>query len=298
MTTPDSMQERRVRITAVQYMMRKIHNFGEFAQQATYFVDVAAEYESDFVLFPELFTTQLMSFLPSKDPKQQIARLTDFTGEYTALFSGLARDYGIHIVAGSHPTRRDDGIYNVAYLFLKDGCVHTQDKLHVTPNEDRWWGIRGGSGLNVFETGKAKVAVLVCYDCEFPELVRLLADRGAEVLFVPFCTDERQGYLRVRYCAQARAVENHMYVAIAGNVGNLPDVENMDIQYAQSAIFTPSDFMFARDGIAAEVNPNVETVLVCDINATNVVRSRETGVVRHLRDRRSDLYSLRWTGPS
>jgi predicted amidohydrolase len=277
-------------------MMRKIHNFAEFARQAGYFVEVAAEYESDFVMFPELFTTQLMSFLPNEDPKKQIAHLTEFTGEYLSLFSGLAQQHAIHIVAGSHPTRRDDAIYNVAYLFLKDGAVHTQDKLHITPNEARWWGIRGGSELRVFETGKARVGMLICYDCEFPELVRLMADRGAEILFVPFCTDERQGYLRVRYCAQARAIENNMFVAIAGNVGNLPDVENMDIQYAQSAIFTPSDFMFARDGIAAEVNPNVETVLVCDVNCTNIARSRETGTVRHLKDRRGDLYGIAWKG--
>jgi predicted amidohydrolase len=296
MTVPSSLEERRVRITAVQYMMRKINDFGEFARQAGYFVDVAAEYESHFVLFPELLTTQLMSFLPSQDPKEQMARLTEFTGRYVEMFQALARQFSINIVAGSHPTRRDDGIHNVAYLFMKDGTVHTQDKLHITPNEARWWGMRGGNTLEVFETDRVKVGILICYDCEFPELGRLLADRGVEILFVPFCTDERQGYLRVRYCAQARAIENNMFVAIAGNVGNLPDVENMDIQYAQSAIFTPSDFMFARDGIAAEVNPNVETVLVCDVNATNIVRSRESGTVAHLRDRRRDLYEVVWRG--
>lgn len=83
---------------------------------------------------------------------------------------------------------------------------------------------------------------------------------GAAILFVPFCTDERQSYMRVRYCAQARAVENQCFVVMAGNVGNLPKVENMDIQYSQSCVLTPCDFPFARDGIASDTTPNVEMV--------------------------------------
>jgi predicted amidohydrolase len=103
---------------------------------------------------------------------------------------------------------------------------------------------------------------LICYECEFPETARHFVNQGAQILFVPFCTDERQGYLRVRYCAQARAVENQCFVAIAGNVGNLPDVENMDVQYAQSCILTPCDFPFARDGIAADTTFAVVAVYV------------------------------------
>ncbi len=103
---------------------------------------------------------------------------------------------------------------------------------------------------------------MICYECEFPETARHFVNQGAQILFVPFCTDERQGYLRVRYCAQARAVENQCFVAIAGNVGNLPDVENMDVQYAQSCILTPCDFPFARDGIAADTTFAVVAVYV------------------------------------
>src|SRR3546814_4885837 len=80
------------------------------------------------------------------------------------------------------------------------------------------------------------------------------------LLFVPFCTDERRGYLRVRYCCQARAVENQCYVITSGVVGNLPNVANMDIHYAESAILTPSDFPFARDGVAVDTAPHTETI--------------------------------------
>ena len=207
----------------------------------------------------------------------------------------MAVRYNINIIGGSHPTRMEDGdIHNVAYVFLRDGTVHAQEKIHPTPNERFWWNIKGGDTIGAIDTDCGPIGVLVCYDAEFPELARRLVDEGAKVLFVPFCTDNRQGYLRVRYCAQARAVENQCYVALAGNVGNLPNVENMDVQYAQSCILTPCDFPFARDGIAAEASENVETVAVADLDFSDLSWARQEGTVRNLRDRRFDLYRVAW----
>jgi predicted amidohydrolase len=98
----------------------------------------------------------------------------------------------------------------------------------------------------------------------------------------------------VRYCSQARAIENQCYVVMSGNVGNLPGVENMDIQYAKSCILTPCDFPFARDGIAEECTENVETVSIADLDLTDLDWARFEGTVRNLRDRRFDLYSVSW----
>ena len=136
---------------------------------------------------------------------------------------------------------------------------------------------------------------MICYDSEFPEVARRLADEGARVMFVPFQTDTRQGHLRVRYCCHARAIENQCYVVTSGNCGNLPHVENLDINYAQSAILTPCDFPFARDGIAAEATENVEQVVVADLDLAQLSWARARGSVRNLRDRRFDLYSVRWS---
>ncbi|HEU4960008.1 MAG TPA: nitrilase-related carbon-nitrogen hydrolase [Sphingomonas sp.] len=161
-----------------------------------------------------------------------------------------------------------------------------------TPNERYWWNIKGGDEVDVIQTDCGPVGVLICYDSEFPELARRLVDEGARILFVPFCTDNRQGYLRVRYCCQARAIENQCYVVLSGNVGNLPNVDNMDIQYAQSCILTPCDFPFARDGIAAEASENVETLTISDVNLADLTWARTEGTVRNLTDRRFDLYRI------
>ncbi|MCT2535776.1 bifunctional GNAT family N-acetyltransferase/carbon-nitrogen hydrolase family protein [Aquibacillus koreensis] len=283
-----------VRITVIQYMMKSINSFEEFAKQVEYYVDVAYDFDSDFAVFPEIFTAQLMSFLEEKVPSKAIRRLASYTEDYIELFTSLAVKYNVNIVGGSHFVEEDDHIYNIAYLFRRDGTIEKQYKIHVTPNERKWWGIQPGDAVKVFDTDCGKIAIQICYDIQFPELARYAVDQGANIIFVPFCTDDRQGYLRVRYCAQARAVENQVYTVIAGTVGNLTQVENMDIQYAQSGIFTPSDFEFARDGIIGECNPNIETVVVGDVDLEILRRQRRSGTVRQLRDRRRDLFEVKY----
>lgn len=285
-----------VRIASIQYMQRKIGSFEEFEKIVRYFVDVVADYKADFVLFPELFTLQLLSIENEEvSPEIAIAKLTDYTPRIKTMFQTMAVKYNVNIIAGSHPTRvSEDLIHNIAYVFLRDGTVHEQAKIHPTPNERYWWNIQGGNRLSVIETDCGPIGVLICYDSEFPELGRHLINQGANIIFVPFCTDERQSYLRVRYCAQARAVENQCYVVMSGNVGNLPSVQNMDIQYAQSCILTPCDFPFARDGIAADTTPNVEAVAIADLRIESLLHARMNGTVLNLKDRRHDLYSMVW----
>lgn len=285
----------KVRIASVQYMQRRVHSFEEFAKHVEYFVDVVADYYADFVLFPELFTLQLLSIDSNTlTPEDAILKLTEYRKPFVELMSSLSVKYNINIIAGSHPTKAQDGVYNISYVCLRDGQIHEQAKIHPTPNERYWWNIHGGNELNTIMTDCGPIAVLICYDSEFPELARHAVNQGARILFVPFCTDERQSYMRVRYCAQARAVENQCYVAMSGNVGCLPGVANMDIQYAQSGIFTPCDFPFARDGIAAETTPNVEMVSFADLSLKTLDAARSQGTVLNLKDRRHDLYSVRW----
>lgn len=288
---PDS-----VRLATVQYELRRVSSFEEFERYVEYFVDVVADYGADFVTFPELFTLQLLSLEEHPlSPAQSIDYLTDFTGRFKEFMTHLAVRYNINIVGGSHPTKVAGGdVQNICYVFLRDGSIHEQAKIHPTPNERYWWNITGGSEVSTIITDCGPIGVMICYDAEFPEMARHLVNQGAQMLFVPFCTDERQSFLRVRYCAQARAVENQCYVVLSGNCGNLPGVENLDIQYAQSCILTPCDFGFDRDGIAADTTPNTEMVGIADLRLETLTSARNTGTVQNLKDRRFDLYSVRW----
>lgn len=283
---------RRMRVCAAQYLMRPTRTWAGFRQSVEFFVDTAHSYHCHALLLPELFTVQLLGDLNSGiDGKQAFTRLAAMRDDISGMFSELARARGLYIVGGSTPVLRGGRIYNVAHLFSPNGAVHTQDKLHVTPFERERWGVRPGEGLNVFDTPLGRVAIQVCYDIEFPEPTRMLTLAGAEVLFVPFSTDERRAYLRVRYCAQARAIENNIYVVLAGNAGNLRLAGNL-LNYARSAVLTPSDFGFPAEGVAAEADPNVETVAIADLDISILAQQRELGSVRPLHDRRDDLYRL------
>ncbi|PTQ11698.1 carbon-nitrogen hydrolase [Sphingomonas oleivorans] len=286
-----------VRLATVQLQARAVKNFAEFVHNVEYFVDVAAGYRADFIVFPELFTLQLLAYEKEElSPVEAIDRLTEHRRPIVNELARMALRYNINIIGGSHPTRTEDGdIQNVAYVCLRDGSIHAQEKIHPTPNERYWWNIKGGDSIDTIQTDCGPIGVLICYDSEFPELARRLVDEGARIIFVPFCTDSRQAYLRVRYCCQARAIENQCFVVMSGNVGNLPGVENMDVQYAQSCILTPCDFPFARDGIAAEASENVETLTISDVNLADLTWARAEGTVRNLTDRRFDLYQIDWS---
>jgi predicted amidohydrolase len=284
-----------VRVSAIQYQMRAVKNFAEFEKHCEYFVDTASDYRSDFVVFPEMITLQLLSFLPNKKPAAAMRQLSAYTPQYIKLFTRLAITYNVNIIAGSHFTVEEDNLYNISYLFKRDGTYEKQYKIHITPHEKKWWGVKSGNKVNVFDTDKGKVAILICYDSEFPELARIATSKGAKIIFVPFNTDDRRGYLRVRYCSQARAIENQVYVAITGCVGNLPDVENLDVHFSQSAIFTPSDVEFHREGIATEATPNTETLIYQDLDLNLLKRNREMGSVQTWKDREQGPYKITYT---
>lgn len=282
-----------VRLGLIQWQMRPYKDLDELMHQVEYFVDAVSGYRCDFALFPEFFNAPLMAennHLSEPDALKELAKLTS---TIVQKFSELAISYNINIISGSMPEVINERLYNAGYLCKRDGTVERYEKLHVTPDEEKVWGMEKGRELRVFDTDCGKIGIVICYDVEFPELSRLLADEGMDILFVPFLTDTQNGYSRVRNCAQARAIENECYVAIAGSVGNLPKVHNMDIQYAQSMVFTPCDFAFPASGIKAEATPNTEMILIADVDIDLLRQLNQFGSVRNLRDRRKDIYELK-----
>jgi len=278
-----------VRIAAVQYLLRPIHDWSGFENQVRFVMKAAGDYRPQFVLLPEIFTTQLLSFMDTRDLKSAVRLMNDYTPRYVELFRELAREWNIYVIGGSHPTLREGALYNTAYLFTPGGEVFEQDKIHRTRWEREKWDTAPGNQLRLFDTPHGKIAILVCYDIEFPELSRVVCEAGADILFVPSCTDDRQGYLRVRYCCHARAIENQVFVAMTSTVGNLP-VEGLGLHYGQATIMTPSDFPFARDGIAAEGTPNLEQIVIADLHLPLLEANRISGTTIPLYDKRKDVY--------
>lgn len=282
-----------IRLGLIQWQMRQLNNVEALFEQAEFFIDVVSGYGSDFALFPELFIAPLMADFNHLSEAEAIRELARHSDPIRKRFQEFAISYNINIITGSMPHLENGNLYNVGFLCKRDGTSEMYTKIHITPNEVQHWGMKGGSQFKTFDTDCGKIGILICYDVEFPELSRIMANEGMNILFVPFLTDTQNAYTRVKHCSQARAIENECYVAIAGCVGNLPKVNNMDIQYAQASVFTPSDFAFPSNGIKAEATPNTEMTLIVDVDLNLLKQLHEHGSVRILKDRRNDLYEIR-----
>ena len=192
--------------------------------------------------------------LSEAEATRELAKLSE---EIRERFINLAISYNVNILTGSIPVTKEEGrIYNCGYLCHRSGKVEEYIKIHCTPDEVKYLGLYGGDQVQVFDTDCGRVGVLICYDVEFPELGRILAQQEM------------------------------------GSVGNLPKVHNMDIQFAQSAVFTPCDFAFPTNGIKAEATPTTEMPLIVDVDLDLLSQLHEYGSVRNLKDRRLDLYSV------
>lgn len=298
-TAPTPLLSRPVRVCCIQYCLRPVADFEAFADQVETWVDVGDDYDADLILFPELLATQLLSCLPpGLEPHDAMRALADtFTERYEALFLRLANEYDRILVAGTHPRRTPPGgLQNVASVFVPGHPPVHQPKLHLTPTERKVWRFEAGHELQVIETDFGRFGVSICYDIQFPEVGRLLAEQGVQLLVVPFLTDDRRGYSRVTLCARARAVENQFYVATAGMTGSLPLITDLTAQYAQSGIYTPADFPFPVDGLATEAAPTAEMVIVADVDLALLDQARARGSVLNHQDAAQDGLHVRFDG--
>ncbi|QED48196.1 carbon-nitrogen hydrolase family protein [Cytobacillus dafuensis] len=281
----------KLRVSAVQYHLHTIHSFEDFAKQCEHYIKTAQEFGSEFVLFPEFFTTQLLSIGSHQGKNLTINELPGFTEQYRNLFSQLAKETNMHIIGGTHVINNNGRLNNVAHLFYPDGRIAEQAKLHMTPTEVEEWNMSPGEGLEVFDTDKGRIAILTCYDIEFPEIVRMAKAKGADVIFCPSCTDDRHGFHRVRYTSHARAIENQVYVVVTGTVGSLPTVDFMRGNFGQAAVITPNDVPFPPKGIMVEGEINDDMIITADLDLSLLYEVREKGSVTTWRDRRVDLYT-------
>ncbi|MFC5700048.1 carbon-nitrogen hydrolase family protein [Cohnella faecalis] len=283
----------KMRVSAVQFRLRDCDGIDKFREQVTHYVRNASEYGTRFLLFPEFVTTPLLAIGATEGSGgQPVDKLLEYTDDYVSLFSGLAVQYDMYLLGGTHITRAEDGtLRNTAFMFGPDGSVATQDKLHITPTEKEEWNVSGGQSVQVFPTPFGTIGLLTCYDIEFPEIVRMVRAKGADVIFCPSCTDDRHGFYRVRYCCHARAVENQVYIVTTGTVGSLEKVDFMRANYGQAAVITPNDIPFPPRGILCEGEINADMLITADLDLTLLAEVREKGSVTTWRDRRTDLYT-------
>ena len=245
-----------MKVAVCRYAVGKPSGFDEFATRQRQLLAQAATQGAQVAVLPEYLALELAATFPEEvysDLHASLEAIQPLRGAWNELFAALARDTGMHVVAGSFLLRLPSGRYrNRSDLFAPDGGHHWQDKLQLTGFEKGLGVIEGGDALKVFDLDGVRTGVAVCYDSEFPLPVRAQAEAGARLLLVPSCTDTEAGATRVRVGCLARALENRLFVAQAVTAGLAPWSPALDVNTGEAAVFAPMEVGFPADGVLAQ----------------------------------------------
>jgi len=279
-------QQDRVRIAAAQYPIEKLDTLSEYRAKLARWVADAAEKGAELLVFPEYGAMEYAGAAGEHATTLagSLTAAADAMLEMEATHASLARAYGVHILASSGPCRLGgSSTVNRAKLFAPSGAVGFQDKLMMTPFE-RNWGISAGRGLSVFATELGRIGIAICYDSEFPLLVRALCEAGAEIILIPSCTEFASGNRRVRTAALARALENGCVTVQSPTIGMAPWSPAVDCNSGAAGIFVPSERGLSDDGILAEGTLGQPQWVHASVDLGRLRRVREAGEMRNARD--------------
>jgi predicted amidohydrolase len=233
---------------------------------------------------PEYAAMELTSLTGGDDLAAQLDALQPVLPRYLEAYAALARRHGLAIVAGSFPERLASGeVRNRLRVHTPAGAA-VVEKLQMTRFERERWGVAPGRAQTVIDLGAYRLGVAICYDAEFPLVVRRLVAAGADVIAVPSCTDTPAGYHRVRVASQARALENQCYVVQAPTVGTAPWSIAVDENVGAAGVYGPPDRGFPDDGVIALGAYCEPGWVIADLDLDAIARVRGDGQVLGHRD--------------
>jgi predicted amidohydrolase len=271
-------------IAAAQYPLTAFSSLADYEDKITSWVDRAVGQGAELLVFPEYGAMELCSIGDrGRDLQGSIDAVSDLIPELVRLHTQLARTRGVTLVSGSAPQRRGSVTVNVAHIHGATGITSHFDKIMPTPWERDPWRISAGRTLKVFDIGKARIGLLICYDIEFPLLSRALAEAGAEVILAPSNTETEWGYWRVRTGAVARALENQVYTVHSPAVGPAPFCTACENNTGAAGIFAPSDRGFPPGGILALGEMNVPQWVHAQVDLDLLQDVRKSGGVQTYR---------------
>ena len=272
---------RTITVAAAQYNLEPLDSLSAYRTKITRWVEDAVEQGAELLVFPEYGAMELCS-IGGKGHDLELSKhaVSDFYGEVTIIHQGLAKTHGITIISGSAPNVKSGNTCNTAQVFGPNGATESFTKIMPTPGEREIWNMQGGRELKVFDIGKVKFGLLICYDIEFPLLSRALAEAGAEIILAPSDTETEWGYHRVRTGAMARALENQVYTVQAPLIGQAPFCEFTNTHYGAAGFFSPSDKGFPAGGVIVMGEPNKPAWLVTKLDLDLMRTLRENGNVQ------------------
>lgn len=270
------------KVSVVSWKLRPVAGDGDFFAHLFDFVNEAHAAGTNVLVLPELYVLELIQLEPEVrevDVPKYLAQYGEVLEEW---LQRISESSGMIIVGGSHFKSTPEGILNVCAVAHPQLGVAITEKNNLTHYEQEIWGLNRGEGLKMMPD--ARLGVTVCYDSEFPESGRALAENGVLLQCVPAYTETEHGFHRVRYCSHARAIENQIFVAHASLVGDIGR-EPVPSTFGSSAILCPTIAPFPANGILAETGINEEGIAHAEVNFEQLLEARQLGDVRNWHDR-------------
>jgi predicted amidohydrolase len=274
-----------MKLALAQFGVAAPKDFDDFAARIEAIAREAKAGGADILVLPEYASMVLAgAFIKSPDIAAELEAVVTHADALIAAMQNIARGVGLFILGGSVPMRSGAKIHNRAPFISASGAVAFQDKQSMTRFEAERWGIAGGDGPRVFATPFGKIGVSICYDSEFPLHVRAQVTAGAEIVFIPSCTDSIAGFNRVRLSARARAVENQCFFATSPLVGTAPWSGAIDENHGYAAVYGPPDKFFPENGVLVRGELDETTLVFADIDLARSENVRRDGGVLNHRD--------------
>lgn len=258
----------------------------------------AASEGAELVLFPELLvhghctpnTWDLAESIPDGPSTRQLIQLAQKHRQFLSV--GLSE-------------KENDVVYNAQVLLGPAGYIGKQRKIHMSRDEVLYY--KGGLEMPVFDIGKCKIGTIICYDNQFPEVARILALRGADVLLMPHAarvkmwTDDTASMATARKhtheyftsCYAQRARENACFAVLANQAGRAGYVDLYPDDSPNQPHHCGGALVFAPDGekLASTQEQVVEDeMIVCELDATRLAAERSLPNYT-LRTRRPELFA-------
>ncbi|WP_299688493.1 carbon-nitrogen hydrolase family protein [uncultured Tateyamaria sp.] len=279
-----------MKIATAAYPLDALPDWTAYEDKLSAWVDEAASHGADLLVFPEYAAMELATLAGpdvAGDLEQSLHAVSDRLADADAFHAELARQFQVHILAGSGPATTDlpDGVtrpVNRARFFAPSGAMGVQDKQVMTRFEAEVWDVVPGGPLQMFDTGLGKIGILICYDSEFPLLGRALAD--ADLILVPSVTEALSGHTRVKIGARARALENQCVTVMASLVGTADWNDAVDVSNGAGGVFGPPDKGFPDDGVLAAGVLNAPGWTYADVDRAAIDAVRTDGTVLGRRD--------------
>lgn len=277
---------RPIRIGLLQYPVERPSGIAAFGAKLDRWIEQLRD-RADLLVLPEYACVELGAALVGQDATDEATELAALVAHAPAILAEMraaAMRNATWLLAGTLPMRDGDRVVARAPLIAPDGRIAFQEKRTMTRFEAERWGVSAGAPPRVFDTPWGRLGIAICYDVEFPKLVRAQVEAGAWLIIAPSCTDSLHGFTRVRVSAAARAIENQCYVACTPTVGLAPWSAALDVNRGHAAVFGPADRGFPEDGVLAAGTLDAAEWVVCTLDPAKLDAVREDGAVRNHRD--------------